>query len=79
MTLSGKLVNTSGSTIAAGTAIAQAPDGYRPPFRLSFTIWAGTAGAILADVLTNGQVVIVSYDFLNGAYVSLDGICYQAV
>ena len=57
VTISGLILNSSGSNIAAGTAVVQVEAAYAPPEILIFTSQIG-AGSMRIDILTNGQILV---------------------
>jgi len=71
----GLLQNTSGSTIVAGTAIAQVSAAHRPAGNLSFPALFGTGTATRVDVNGSGQVVL-SANWATSIFLTVGGFVW---
>ena len=78
-TLHGLLHNTSGSTITAGTAIAQVHSTHIPLATETFATLIGNTTPVRVDVeITTGQIRLVGSGWPNTEYLSVSGITYLA-
>lgn len=71
----GLLVNSGGTTIAAGTAIAQVTGAHAPAGNLSFPATFGTSIAMRVEVNPAGQLVI-PVAWSAGVFLTVGGFCW---